>query len=104
MYARARLEWRGTPCTTESICLTLVYLCDESPVYTDNIIKPIKDALIGVVFADDFQVTDVDSHRRFLSQGIDITKLPRLLSEGVESGMECIYVRVCEAKNLELYI
>jgi crossover junction endodeoxyribonuclease RusA len=104
VYARARQVWRGTPCTTEGICLTLVYLCDESPADIDNIIKPIQDALIGVVFADDFLITDVDSHRRFLSSGIDITKLPSLLNEGVVSGMECVYVRISRSKDLELYI
>ena len=42
-------------------------MCDSSPADIDNSIKPIQDALVGVVLADDFQVTDVDSHRRFLS-------------------------------------
>ncbi len=104
VYGRAFQEWRGTPCTMEGICLTLVYLCDDSPADIDNIIKPIQDTLIGVVFADDFQVTDIASHRRFLSHGIDITKLPALLNKGVVAGKECVYIRISKSKDLEFYL
>jgi crossover junction endodeoxyribonuclease RusA len=84
--------------------LTLVYLCDDSPADIDNIIKPVQDALVGVVYADDALVTDVDSHKRFLSDTIDITNLPSLLIQGVVLGEECIYIRVCLAESLEAYL
>ena len=41
--------------------LTLVHLAGDDPVDIDNIIKPIQDALVGVVYADDEAVCDVDS-------------------------------------------
>ncbi len=104
VYGRARQAWRDVPCTSEDIRLMLVYLCDDSPTDIDNIIKPIQDALVGVVLADDFQVTDVDSHRRFLSEEIDVTNLPPLLTRGVASGVECVYVRVSFAEELENYL
>jgi crossover junction endodeoxyribonuclease RusA len=105
IYGRARIEWSsGTPIVTPGLRLMLVYLCDDSPADIDNIIKPIQDALIGVVYADDSLVSDVDSHRRFLSDAIDITNLPPLLVEGVTLGEECIYIRVSLAENLETYI
>ena len=65
---------------------------------------PIQDALVGVIYADDSLISDVDSHRRFLSDAIDLTNLPPLLVEGVTLGEECIYVRVSLADNLEVYI
>jgi crossover junction endodeoxyribonuclease RusA len=104
VYGRARTEWTGTPSTEQGIRLTLVYLCDESPADTDNIIKPIQDALIGVVLADDVQVSDVDCHRRFLADRIDITNVPPTLIEGVVSGKECVYIRVSRADLLESYL
>jgi crossover junction endodeoxyribonuclease RusA len=104
VYGRARSKWRGTPLTADGVRVTLVYLCDDSPADIDNIIKPIQDALVGVVLADDIQVTDVDSHRRFLTDQIDITRLPPLLTEGVVSGEECVYVRVSLASELENYL
>jgi crossover junction endodeoxyribonuclease RusA len=105
IYGRARNEWSGgTPYTKVGLRLTLVYLCDESPADIDNIIKPIQDALVGVVYADDSLISDVDSHRRFLSDAIDLTNLPPLLIKGISLGEECIYVRVCLAENLEAYL
>ncbi|MEN9866818.1 MAG: hypothetical protein RL748_2408 [Pseudomonadota bacterium] len=84
--------------------ITLVYLCDDSPADIDNIIKPIQDALVGVVLADDSLVTDVDSHRRFLTDEIDVTAVPQELANGVFSGQQCVYVRVCQADSLESYL
>lgn len=83
---------------------TLVYLCDDSPADTDNIIKPIQDALVGLVFQDDALISDVDSHRRFISDGIDIHGLPPLLVKGAFSGEECVYVKVSLAQPLEQYL
>lgn len=104
VYSRARSEWVGTPFTKEGVRLTLVYLCADSPADIDNIIKPTQDALVGVVLADDFQITDVDSHRRFLSEQIDVTDFPPVLIQGVVSGEECVYVRVSLAKKLGDYL
>jgi crossover junction endodeoxyribonuclease RusA len=105
IYGRARREWRGgAPYQKQGLRLTLVYLCDDSPADIDNIIKPIQDALVGVVFADDSLVSDVDSHRRFISDGIDIGHLPSLLIQGVLQAEECVYVRVSIAENLEVYL
>jgi crossover junction endodeoxyribonuclease RusA len=105
IYGRARNEWiGGTPCVEIGLRLTLVYLCDDSPADIDNIIKPIQDALVGIVYADDALISDVDSHRRFLSDAIDVTNLPPLLIKGATLGEECIYIRVCLAENLEKYL
>lgn len=105
IYGRVRNEWSGgTPHTKSGIRLTLVYLCDDSPADIDNIIKPIQDALVGIVYADDSLISDVDSHRRFLSDAIDITNLPQLLIAGVALGQECIYIRACWAEKLETYL
>lgn len=105
IYGRARSEWKGgVPYQASGIRLTLVYLCDDSPADIDNIIKPIQDALVGVVFADDALISDVDSHRRFISEGIDLTNLPPLLIEGAVYGEECVYVRVSLSENLEVYL
>ncbi|MFN9240903.1 MAG: RusA family crossover junction endodeoxyribonuclease [Pseudanabaena sp.] len=105
VYGRARNDWKsGTPYEKSGLRQTLVYLCDDSPADIDNIVKPIQDALVGVVYADDSLITDVDSHRRFITDGIDLTNLPRLLIRGAESGEECVYVSVSLSENLEVYL
>ena len=67
-------------------------------------LRLIELRLVGIVYADDALISDVDSHRRFISDAIDITNLPSLLIKGVILGEECIYVRVCLAENLETYL
>lgn len=101
----AKLWINGTPpVSSPALRFTIVYLCDESPADIDNIIKPIQDALVGLVFEDDFLVSDVDSHRRFLDEPIDVTNLPPLLQIGVVAGNECVYVRVSDAQDLRSYL
>jgi crossover junction endodeoxyribonuclease RusA len=84
--------------------LTLVYLCDDSPADIDNIIKPIQDAMVGVVYEDDIQISDVDSHRRYLTDTIVITGLPQMLADAVEVGGEAVYVKVENADELGVYL
>ncbi len=81
MYVReeARKSWNGQTVEEGDLHLILVYLCDESPPDTDNIVKPIQDALVGLVFADDSLIADVESHRRFLDATFDLTRLPQLV-------------------------
>ena len=42
------------------VCVTLMYLYDEVALDVDNIIKPIQDALVGLVFPDDSLVLQRD--------------------------------------------
>ncbi|MCG9884401.1 MAG: RusA family crossover junction endodeoxyribonuclease [Cyanobacteria bacterium] len=92
------------PVSFPPLRFSIVYLCDSSPADIDNIIKPIQDALVGLVFEDDFLISDVDSHRRFLAEPIDITNLPPLLQVAIEMGRECVYVRVSDAEDLGSYL
>ena len=101
--AEASKTWVGTP-YSGNVHLALVYLYDADPVDTDNIIKPIQDALIGLVYEDDSLVTDVESHRRSLSDTFDVALCPSLLLRGIISGSECVYVRINSAKALESYL
>ncbi|MCX6955364.1 MAG: RusA family crossover junction endodeoxyribonuclease [Verrucomicrobia bacterium] len=85
--------------------LTLVYLSDpDDPVDVDNIIKPIQDALVGLVYADDVQVVSVESHRRPHVGTFDLTNFSAPLIAGVSLGAECVYVRVAPALALEKYL
>lgn len=104
VFTEAGKTWSGTPYDDENLHLTLVYLCDDDPVDVDNIIKPIQDALVGLIYDDDLLITDVESHRRPLTGVFEVAKYPNLLVSGIMSGTECVYVRVSESKPLEDYL
>lgn len=103
VHSEAAKTWSGAPHSVD-VELLLVYLFDSDPVDTDNIIKPIQDALIGLVYEEDNLITDVQSHRRSLVGTFDITKCPSLLVQGILAGKECVYVRVALAPALETYL
>jgi crossover junction endodeoxyribonuclease RusA len=105
-YVRSEAEknWTGQVFLGKDIQLMLVYLYNSDPVDTDNIIKPIQDSLIGLVYEDDSIITDVLSHRRSLSGTFDLGICPNPLVQGIVLGIECVYVRVSESKPLEEYL
>jgi crossover junction endodeoxyribonuclease RusA len=102
--AEAAKVWKAEPATGVSLHLTLVYLCDTDPVDIDNIVKPIQDALIGVVYDDDVLITDVSAHRRRFS-GLEVSpKYSDLLLQAILLGNECVYIKVQKAGLLEDYL
>jgi len=103
----AAKTWTGTQYDENfNLHLMLVYLYDANEVAldVDNIIKPIQDALVGLIYSDDSLITDVASHRRSLTGIFDIAKYPNLLVQGILSGDECVYVRISESQPLEIYL
>ena len=83
------------------VCITLVYLYDEAALDVDNILKPIQDALVGLVFSDDSIVTDAISRRRQLGGTFDLSRVSPVLIEGFEYGDEFVYVHIADAPPQE---
>jgi crossover junction endodeoxyribonuclease RusA len=102
--AEARKAWGKQPAVTTACQLTLVYFCDKQPADIDDIIKPIQDALVGLVYVDDEHATDVDSHRRPLTDTFDTTRLPLLVLPALLTATECVYVRLSLSQPLESYL
>ena len=98
------MAFKDSMIQTSDVQVTLVYLCGEAPPDTDNIVKPILDAMKGVVYVDDATVADVGSHRRSLTATFELTRLPQLLLEGIIKGEECVYVQVSSSQPLEEYL
>jgi Holliday junction resolvase RusA-like endonuclease len=91
------------PIADKNLQCTLIYLCNDAPVDIDNIVKPILDALKGLVYEDDILITDVEARRRPLASPPDynIEQCPDHLLQGLPSGSECVYVRISEQPILE---
>jgi len=104
VHEKAASAWKYSSVQTGDVQVTLVYLCGEPPPDTDNIVKPILDAMKGLVFVDDATVSDVLSHRRPLTGNFDLTRLPPLLLQGIVTGDECVYVQVRSSQPLEEYL
>ncbi len=78
--------------------LTITYFYEEVSLDVDNIPKPILDALKGLVYVDDNQVTDIVCRKRNL-HGARIENPPSVLAEGFDRGNEFLYVVVEDAPD-----
>lgn len=102
--SEAERTWPRPVASERALEIALVYLFACDPVDTDNIVKPIQDALVGLIYDDDALITDVGSHRRMLTGSFDLTRCPDALIRGIVSGAECVYVRICTSRPLESYL
>jgi crossover junction endodeoxyribonuclease RusA len=105
VHAEAAKLWSAPPLQNDTfVHLTLVHICGDISIDTDNIIKPVQDALIGLVYFDDNVVKDVECHQRPIDDNFDIEKLPSLLRDEIVSSRECVYVKISLSKPLEEYL
>jgi hypothetical protein len=100
IYGRAFSVWNQTPISDGRLRFSVVYLCESDPADINNLIKPIQDAMISLVYADDSLVCDVTGHMRLLSDPIDIVGLPSLLADAVITGSEYVYVQITNSNEL----
>jgi hypothetical protein len=82
-----------------AVLLEVSYLYKGTAADVDNIIKPIQDALKGLVYIDDGQVTDVVVRKRSLERGLTVEDPSEVLAEGFDRGREFLYVVVREAPD-----
>lgn len=89
----------GSPPTTDIIRITITYYYEGAALDVDNMIKPIQDALIGLVYDDDRQVTDAVGRKRDLDGSFRIKGMSPLLAEGFCRGHEFLHIRIESAPD-----
>lgn len=82
--------------------LTITYFYDSVSMDVDNIPKPISDALKGLVYLDDEQLTDVLCRKRNLNSNLRIENPSSVLAEGLSRGNEFLYIVVEDAPDQEV--
>jgi hypothetical protein len=65
----------------------------------DNMLKPIQDALQGVVYANDAQITDTSVRKTNLDGQFTVRGMSRVLAEGFCRGVEFLYIKIEEAPS-----
>ncbi|MFM8293841.1 MAG: RusA family crossover junction endodeoxyribonuclease [Microcystaceae cyanobacterium] len=89
---------------TGLVMLQITYFYDSIAIDVDNIVKPIQDAIIGLAYIDDDQVTDVLVRKRNLSGNFKIENMTSTLAEGFARGNEFLYIVVNDAPDQEVLI
>jgi Holliday junction resolvase RusA-like endonuclease len=98
----ARRQWpEAKPLINQSIQIIATYYYEDVPLDTDNMIKPIQDALKGLVYPDDCLVTDSRAAKRNLAGSFRVKGMSSVLAEGFCSGREFIHVKILESPSQE---
>ncbi|MGL5035490.1 MAG: RusA family crossover junction endodeoxyribonuclease [Microcystaceae cyanobacterium] len=90
--------------TTSFVMLQITYFYDAIAIDVDNIVKPIQDAIIGLAYVDDDQVTDVLVRKRNLWGNFKIENMTPTLAEGFSRGNEFLHIVVMDAPDQEVFI
>jgi len=92
----------GTVPSNANVSVVITYYYDGETPDVDNIIKPIQDALIGVVFIDDNQVTETKSRKRQINGSYKIRGVSSVLLIAFASGDDFLHIKVSEATETEV--
>lgn len=95
----AQLAWGTAPPLDVEVMLQLTYFHESAPLDVDNMIKPIQDALNGIVYVDDKQVARVISSRSDLDGTFRVRGLSTALAEGFVSNGPFVHVKVMPAPD-----
>ena len=100
----AALRWpTGTRPIRSRLKLTVTYYHDGVSVRldNDNLVKPIQDALNGLIYEDDRQITDTVVRKTDLNGSFRVRGMSLVLAEGFCRGNEFLYVRIEAAPGHE---
>lgn len=99
--AAAAQQWLGSSPLHTRLQIVVVYYHDGVAVRmdNDNLVKPIQDALIGLVYADDRQITDTRVRKTDRRGPFIVENLSAILADAFVRNREFIYVRVEDAPD-----
>jgi crossover junction endodeoxyribonuclease RusA len=86
------------------VVLQITYFYHSVKIDVDNIIKPIQDALIGLAYMDDDQITDVIGRKRNLYEDFITDNITSTLIEGFARNNEFLYIVITNAPDHEVLV
>jgi hypothetical protein len=98
----AEREWKGEPPVAEELMVTIIYVYDAIPLDVDNIPKPILDALNGLVYSDDSQVSDILCRRRDRRRDLRILNASPMLLDYIDKPGQFLHITVGDAPSQEV--
>ena len=85
-------RWDGDSPSPGLVMVTVTHFFDRVALDVDNVPKPILDALKGVVYSDDSQVTDLLCRKRNLNDISQVQSPSIILNEAFDRGEEFLHI------------
>ncbi len=98
----AQIHWPAVQQPLDSpLKITVVYYFGDRSrrMDNDNLLKPIQDALIGLIYRDDSQIIDSAVRRTSINGAFFVRGMPLVLLEGFANGEEFVYVKLDAAPD-----
>lgn len=95
--AAATARWPAAdPPTPDQLQITVVYFHDGDAIRmdNDNMVKPIQDALAGLVYANDNQIVDTHVRKTRFDGAFRVRGMSPILADAFIANREFIYIRV----------
>jgi hypothetical protein len=81
--------------------IRITYYHDGETPDVDNIIKPIQDALKGVVYLDDKQIADTRCRRRDINGNYRVRRVSACILQAFSKGTDFIHVKINTSTNTQ---
>lgn len=88
---------------SERLQIAVTYYHDGIAVRidNDNLLKPVQDALNGLIYTDDRQITDAYVRKTDLNGSFRVRGMSPILAEGFCQGKEFLHIRIALAPDHE---
>jgi hypothetical protein len=95
--AAAEVLWpTGNPAMLDQISARITYYHDGKTLDVDNMSKPILDALCGLIYGDDAQISDASQRRRDINGSFRVRNISPHLAKAFATGTEFVHVEIFE--------
>lgn len=102
LQTAAKQHWDNAPPYAREVKVAITYFFEGVSIDVDNVPKPILDALKGLVYVDDVQVTDLLCRKRELSGELRIQNPSPILVATLSGLEEFLHIVVSDAQSHEV--
>ena len=94
--------WDTEPPFVGEVMVVITYFFKGEALDVDNMPKPILDALNGLVYADDSQITDLVCRKRDRNRDLQFENPSSVLVETLGRSEQFLHITVANAMSLEV--
>lgn len=97
--SRAATLWPHTSTYPDIVSVIITYYYEGESPDVDNIIKPIQDALEGIVYDNDQQVVEIKSRKKDITGAYRIKGRSPILLQAFSVGSSFLHIEITEAPD-----